>query len=169
MNYPQELNPSSHEKFLFSTGKTITVPKATPQFEMWVGETPKDSYGGKAFLNFGEPLFAELGVLRHFQNAGWNGVWVNTYGRQFLTDWTPRKNIELPEKARALYDEICNAGKSKAGCWDVFCWKNNDIVFAELKRRANDKIRNTQINWLEAALKCGLEPESFLVVEWTLV
>ncbi len=169
MNYPQELNPISHEIFHLSTNEAITIPKTTPQFKKWLGETPNDSYGRKAFLDFGEPLFAELGVLRHFQNAGWDGVWVNTWGKQFLNDWTLRKNVKLPEKIQVLFDEICAVGNSKSGCWDVFCWKNDDIVFAELKRHANDKIRNTQINWLEAALKCGLKPESFLVVEWTLV
>ncbi|MEJ7849138.1 MAG: hypothetical protein WKF92_13730 [Pyrinomonadaceae bacterium] len=169
MNYPQELNPTSNEIFRLSTDKSITVPKAMPRYKMWIGDTPEDDYGGKAFLDFGEPLFAELGILRSFQNIGWDGVWVDTYRKRFLIDWTIQKNVKLPEKIQSTFDEICAVGKSKSGCWDVFCWKSDDIVFAELKRHANDNIRNTQINWLEAALKCGLKPESFLVVEWTLV
>ncbi len=48
-------------------------------------------------------------------------------------------------------------------------WKGKKVMFAELKRFSNDKIRETQVKFLEAALTCGLNKESFLIVEWSLV
>lgn len=169
MYYPQALRPTASATFVLSSNEKIEVPKATPYFEQWLGEPLENTYGGKAVLNFnGEPLFAELGILRIFENEGWNGVWVDTYGRRFRTNWSGSEQFDLPEEKQALFDQICNAGKSNSGCWDVFCWKNDDIIFAEAKRLKNDRIQASQINWLEAALKCGLKPESFLVVEWAV-
>lgn len=52
------------------------------------------------------------------------------------------------------------------GCWDVLAWKGDRIIFTESKRLKRDKIRDTQTRWLDAALRYGLKPENFLVVEW---
>lgn len=43
------------------------------------------------------------------------------------------------------------------------------MVFAELKRRRLDRIRTTQLAWLEAALQLGLQSENFLLVEWDFI
>jgi len=51
---------------------------------------------------------------------------------------------------------------------DVFCWKDDSIIFAESKCLSKDKIRPNQIQWLDAALNYGLKEESFLMVEWDL-
>jgi hypothetical protein len=59
-------------------------------------------------------------------------------------------------------------GNTFSGCWDVVAWKNDRLVFAESKKAKNDRMRGTQLKWLEAALRCGCSVEDFLVVEWGL-
>ena len=53
-----------------------------------------------------------------------------------------------------------------AGCWDVVGWSGPDLLFAELKRRKQDRVRATQHRWLAAGLQVGLQAENFLLVEW---
>jgi disulfide oxidoreductase YuzD len=50
----------------------------------------------------------------------------------------------------------------------VFCWKEDKVIFAESKRKSKDKIRQTQIHWLETAIKYGFNEKSFLMVEWDI-
>ena len=53
-------------------------------FEAWRGPAIADTYGNKPVLDWhGEPLFAELVVLRQWQARGWDGVWVDSFRRQF--------------------------------------------------------------------------------------
>jgi hypothetical protein len=56
----------------------------------------------------------------------------------------------------------------RSGAWNVFCWRDSEYLFAESKRTGHDRIRDSQIAWLETALNLGLSPESFLIVEWTV-
>ena len=169
--FPKNLEPNAIETFRLFSGAEIQIPKATPCFEKWSGETLADTYGNKTLLNFdGEPVFAELAILRIFQNDGWSGVWVDTYRRKYRTEyWNNENGVDLPTDKRAFLDNIYKNADSTKGCWDVFCWREESVIFAESKRLSKDKIRATQINWLEAALNCGLKKEtSFLIVEWTL-
>ncbi len=168
--YPKILQPKSFEFICLSTSEEIQIPKTQPQFEKWSGEMIEDSYGGKTILNVGgEPVFAELAILRAFQKDGWSGVWVDTYSRKYRTEY--RKNeigIELLANKQQLLGRIYKILGAKKGCWDVFCWKEDKIIFAESKRFSKDRIRETQIKFLEAALAYGLHKESFLIVEWSL-
>ena len=60
-------------------------------------------------------------------------------------------------------------GNTYAGCWDIVGWHKEMVVFAELKRRKKDRMQQTQLKWLAAALQVGLKPENFLLVEWDLL
>ncbi len=123
-------------------------------------------------------MFAELAILNHFTNAGWDCRWIETYGKPktapiFLSEWkdgkyntqsnVPITNITI---SQLLSDVAKFNGNSYSGCWDVLAWKDDMIIFIESKRKRKDAIRGTQINWLSAALKSGLKPSNFLVVEW---
>lgn len=55
-----------------------------------------------------------------------------------------------------------------AGCWDVFSWRNGRVLFAESKWKDNDAIRNSQREWLQAALAGKLTSDNFLIVEWKI-
>jgi hypothetical protein len=164
---PQSLAPTSEEVISLPSGLLVHVPKATARFTAWQHDVPFDRYGQKAVLDFhSKPLFAELVILRLFEEAGWSGVWVDTYRRCFRADVT--ECVELSADKLRLLEQIYAAGGARSGCFDVFVWKEEEIMFAESKRSGRDKIRASQMRWLEGAVRSGFGLESFLVVEWSL-
>ncbi len=179
MIYPEQLRPTTYETIQLPNGSGINVLKATPLFEAWTREPLAHSYGGKPVLAFkAEPVFAELAILRHFQRAGWQGVWVDTYRRKYRVGYWDAElarlplghdSVELPIPQADLLDKIRKGtGKRWSGCWDVFCWNCDQILFAEAKRHGKDQIRDSQRQWVQSALDLGLSLETFLVVEWSL-
>lgn len=121
-------------------------------------------------LDFGgEPVFAELAILRTLQAEGWGGVWVDSYRRKYrVSYWGDSKKVSLPIEQEDLRRAIHARAGTQGGCWDVFCWKDDMHLFAEAKRSGKDQIRKNQIKWLGAALELGVPLSSFLVVEWSL-
>ena len=98
-HFPQCLAPTCEEAILLRSGSAVHLPKTTPQFSVWQHDVPFDRYGKKAVLDFrGEPLFAELVILRLFDEAGWSGVWVDTYRHCFRV--SVAKCIEIPKDKR---------------------------------------------------------------------
>lgn len=168
MKYPLQLNPTSHVRIELPSNKIVEVPQVQTTFKVWSGKNNFDTYGGKTVLSvYGKPAFAELIILKIFQPEGWEGVWVDTFQNKYRTEYFPKNEVDIPVEQDTLIEAIrAKTGMSK-GCWDVFCWKDNDIIFAESKRRGRDRIRNTQIQWLESSLEHGLSLDSFLVVEWS--
>jgi len=158
------------QKIKLPSGKEIRIRKFELSFGLWKGESVKDSYGGKAIIDCdGEPLFAELAVLRTLQKDGWQGAWVDSYRKKFRIGLPGIvEPIELPEKPKKLFDDISTKVGGFRGCWDVFAWKEDDYLFLELKREAKDYIRESQIKWLESALESGVPSDSFAILEWTL-
>jgi hypothetical protein len=102
--------------------------------------------GKKAVLDFnGRPAFAELAILWTLQHEGWQGVWVDSFRRAFRTDyWNSAPQKSLPEKPSALSEEIWSLAKIRSGVWDVFCWQDDKVLFAESKRGKRDRIRPSQ-------------------------
>src|ERR1035438_5123076 len=116
--YPEKLQPISSDPLPLPSGLTVPIPKACPKFNAWRGDVPFNRYGGKQVLDFqGEPLFAELVILRLFQQCGWQGVWVDSYRRRFLVGIG--KRTELPEKPKAILERIYETAGSRGGCFDV--------------------------------------------------
>jgi hypothetical protein len=171
MRLPPAFQPTSVEEIQLPSGGTVTVPKCTPLFYEWEGTPIVDTYNGKQVLDVrGRPAFAELAILWALQEAGWEGVWIDTYRRSFRTGyWEVPALPELPRPAAELLAGIYDRAGSKAGAWDVFFWRPGDFRFVESKRRKRDRIRDSQRTWLEAALGIGMTTEQFLVVEWALV
>ncbi len=169
MNYPPSLVPSASEPFKLDDGRVVEVPKATPSFAAWTGSPPGESYGGKAILDFnGRPAFAELAILWSFMDAGWDGVWMDSFGKRYLRDfWPAPVSQDLPPEQENLLQEIIARASGRGRPWDVFCWSSQAVVFAEAKRRKRDKIQETQIRFLAAALELGLPLSAFLLVEWS--
>lgn len=167
MRFPESLTPTATIAFQISDRLTISVPKVIAAFRPWMGSPVSDDCGGKPILDCaGEPLFAELVVLRQFQAAGWQGVWMDTYHRRTRTGIT--EDVSLPDERRALLTRITNRAGIPHGCFDVFAWRDDVVVFAETKRAGRDRIRPSQIRWLSAALDVGVPLDSLLVVEWSL-
>jgi hypothetical protein len=169
MRYPRLLEPDGTEGIKLRSGHIVDVPKTHPQFRLWSGEPILDTYGKKPVLDSdGLPAFAEMRILRLFQQDSWTGVWVDTFRRKFRTEFWPKNEIQLPPQERELLENIYRRAGNRNGCWDVFCWKGADHIWAESKFRGRDSITAAQEKWLDAALECGLPLSSFLIVEWAL-
>jgi len=164
------VHKKEESKIKLPSGKEVGIRKLQLYFNVWKGETIKDSYGGKTVIDCdGEPLFAELAVLRTLQKEGWQGAWVDSYRKKFRVGLPGVvESIDLPEKPKKLFDDIYAKVGGFKGCWDVFVWKNDDYLFLELKRESRDRIRDSQIKWLEAALGLGVTSDSFAILEWIL-
>jgi hypothetical protein len=147
---------------------SVGVARCHFLFKPWQGKPLPDTYGGKAVLDFGgQPVYAELAILRTPQETGWDGVWVDTYGRQFRRDLPP-DSCELPSHALERYKRICRANGDKvSGCFDVFAWKGPAYLFVESKG-GKDSIHANQTAWVEAALRSGVPLDSLLICEWEL-
>lgn len=156
------------------------IPLCRPSFMASATLTDTHTFGGKQLLDVdGKPQFAEVAILRAFENADWEGRWVETYGHMhnaaLWREWKPggpsaqgHVPIETAWVHERLLAIVAANGGSYSGCWDVLAWKDDRLVFAEAKLSKKDRIRGTQLQWLEAALKCGFGVEDFLVVEWSL-
>ncbi len=170
MKYPERINPTSTEKFHLLSGNVVAIQKSFLSFERWHGEPVNDTYNNKPVVNYNsKPAFAELAILRIFESDGWQGVWVDTYRGKFRTEYFPKNEVYLPNEQKIVLQSIYAANGSRKGCWDVFCWKESKHIFTESKWQGHDNIRDTQRHWLEAAIKCGMPMDSFLVVEWNLI
>jgi hypothetical protein len=144
----------------------MTVAKAKPPFRKWSREMPRDTLNGKPLLEFhSEMVFEELAILRTFQQAGWGGRWIDSFHQRYLTKYWPMSVSEpLPAKQQSILDSIRFKAGGSGGCFDVFCWRGEELLFAESKW--HDKILKTQTRWLEAALDIGIPEDSFLIVQW---
>jgi hypothetical protein len=110
--------------------------------------------------------FAELQIVDGLEADGWKAAWVHRPGK-FLSMWEPRVATILPSAALELHDRICEEGSNRAGCWDVFAWRDGVCLFAELKRgNSSDRVRKSQLLWRESALRLGVPSESFAIIEW---
>lgn len=154
------------------SGAKATVRKISPVFSPWSGDPIEDDYGGKPVLDIaGKPLFAELAILRSLKSVGWEGgCWVDSYRNRRLTGLPHNESspVDLPPDRERLLSQIRERNGGWSGCWDVFVWREDRVLFAEAKRAGEDDIRTSQLEWLESALRLGLDPESFVVVEWRL-
>lgn len=179
MIYPTFLQPTGTELFTVSD-QAVQIPKCFITLEEWAGKPVNETFGGKPIVSFeNEPMFAELAIMKHFAKAGWQARWIETYGRSnrdpmFLTEWKDDKYINqtphpIDDKdiLNLLTKLMMQNANSYSGCWDVLGWKDGRVIFAELKRMKQDRIRTTQIQWLASGLEQSLLPENFLVVQWS--
>src|SRR5215212_464831 len=106
------------------SGATVQVPTCFVRFEPWRGEPVPTWVGNKAQLDYqGEPLYAELLILRVLQREGWEGAWVDGFHRQFRTGLPIHHMVrDLPGDKRALLSRIARKPGFPSGCWDVFAW-----------------------------------------------
>jgi hypothetical protein len=151
------------------SGTVISVPVCFRFFERWQGKPICDDYGHKAVLDMnGEPLFAELAILRLIQAGGWQAVWIDTYGKRFLQSLPQSRrspSCDLPAHAAKLLGQANADQKWHKGCPDVLAWSEGSYLFVEAKRRGRDAILKTQLHWLESA-RAVVPLDSILIFEW---
>ncbi|MEJ2378204.1 MAG: VRR-NUC domain-containing protein [Pseudolabrys sp.] len=98
--------------------------------------------------------------------------WVSSFGgfkyiNEMPLDAKLRQGLtKLPNEKERLLLDIRKQARCRGGCFDVFVWRHNEILFCEAKRSGHDRLRETQRKWIEAALACGIPLHSLLVVEW---
>ena len=134
----------------------------------WAGEVPASfrAVPNKPPLTYdGQALYPEFILLRLLERAGWSGCWVNNWRRAFWRDIDVEVTLPPGEAAIIRQIEACAGGRE--GGWDVFAWKGDEVVFVESKQHSKDRLRPTQLAWLECGLQHGVPLSSFLIVEWT--
>jgi hypothetical protein len=98
---------------------------------------------------------------------------VSTYGGLRFFSEQPAagrgNTITLPHLVYSRLKSIAEANGTWAGTFDVVAWRDDHLLFTELKRRGRDTIRNTQRQWLSSALSLGFNIDSFHVLEWDLL
>lgn len=168
IEWPELLKPNSF-CILPINGTSQKIGMATPILPPWVGVKPNDTYGGKPIVNLnGTPTFAELFLLECMRSNGWQGAWIDSYKQKYRVHYfEPREVPGLPDEPRKVLSRILGHSNFPKSCWDLVCWKGRDkLVFVEAKRKSKDKIRDSQIQFIERALSNGLHPNQFLIVEW---
>lgn len=170
------------EIFTLKDGRSVHVPRATTALVKWTGEKLNNTFGGKPVVDVnGSPAFAELAIVDLLAKSGYSVRWAETYARggkipAFLVHWEDRpykEQIGKPITEQWVLDTLLGIASlnegSYSGCWDVVAWKNERLLFAESKRNGRDRIRPSQISWLDASLRYGLKPENFVIVQWDFV
>ena len=171
MKLPALLTPTTAERVRLPSGHEVELPKATPRFPEWNGEFPWSTCGNEPILDLlGDPLYAEIGILRLLEAEGWSGVWVNSVRRgPYPRRWTPSPIMILPpSNLLNLLDQIYARIGKRSGTFDVLAWADERVLFAEAKHGGKDALRPSQKAWIEAALDEGVPLGALLVVEWGL-
>jgi hypothetical protein len=208
--YPSELGPLAKKRVELLSGNHVQITRFTPRLERWSerlhgpvpmktnkrGDLVRDDYNGKPFFWVeGEPKFAELAILRKFQRAGWEGVWVDTFKGKYRTDWpppageidalpgapdepgelptpgSPAERIDLFDFCYRKMMEQRGERYHRSGCPDIFVWKDDHYFFVESKNgMKNEDFTRPQKQWMEAILEVGVSPEGLAgivsVAEW---
>lgn len=148
------------------------IKKEKYYFNRWTEKLEFDTYGNKPIVEYNnKPTFAELAVVEKISRDGVNAVWVDNFRRKFRNKLpNEHQEIILPEQIKEQIDLIVQQNKSMSGCWDIISWNERfEIKFYELKLKAKDKIRNTQINFLQSAIAVGLKTSCFTIIEWEFI
>lgn len=172
MDIPKELQPTGTMEVNLSNGTTVLLPVCHPVFSLWSGPPVSFDYGKKPILDHkGEACFAELVILRILLDHGWDGVWVETYGgthylRTMPNEWKlGSEHVSIPADKEGLLRRIWKTARTTA-CFDVFAWRDGQILFCEAKRTGKDRLTAAQQKFIEGALACGVSPKELLIVEW---
>lgn len=182
MELPPTLRPTTAEAVSLADGTLVRIPKVRLTLPRWRGAalpSSSPSWRVKPLTEVaGRPYFAELAVRDCLAAAGWEARWVETYGTGaeplFLEKWidgplSTQQSVPITSfsvRVRLAAIAAANGRHRYAGCWDVVAWQSAEPLFLEVKRADRDRLQPTQGSWLDAALRCGLTAQNFLLVEW---
>ena len=113
--------------------RTVDISTLRRQEQRWAGPEPEwlHAVPNKPALQFGDqPMWAEFILLRLLESDGWSGAWVKNWGGSRAFWRNPRVPVELPPTANSLFRRIEErSGGRGGGCWDIFAWRDEDILF----------------------------------------
>jgi hypothetical protein len=80
--------------------------------------------------------------------------------------WLLREqHVSIPTEKEAILKRIWQTSGTTA-CFDVFAWKDSEVLFCEAKHQGKDKLTDAQLRFIEGALACGIPLNSFPIAEW---
>jgi len=172
MNLPVQLIPTKTKLVRLPSGGTVALPVCQPAFIRWKGKPLAFDFGKKPVVDDGgKSVFAELALLNLLRSSGWDGVWVSAFGgthflREMPSDWKlASHHVPIPKEKEDVLRRIWDAAGAKA-CFDVFAWKDSDILFCEAKY-GKDRLTKPERKFIEGALQCEVRSESLLIAEWS--
>lgn len=115
----------------------------------------------------GRALFPEIALLALFQKAGWKGVWVDGAHRRYY-DKMPNvsKGAGLETRIAGLLARVNAAATGRrCSCWDLVLWDGKTVLLVDVESGPVAP-GHARVAWLDAALRAGVSPGQFLVVEW---
>jgi hypothetical protein len=159
-------------------GVRVDVPTVRLRFREWKGPGPKrtwaqgwsDTYGKPLVVGGDdEPSVVEIEIVRRLSHAGWEAAWIDTLGKApaWMRPWTDR-GIGLPTAIAGIVARLRAASAPDGRPWDVVAWREDRVLFLDAKRRQHDRIRPSQVAWLDAAVRQRLPEVGFGIVEWDL-
>lgn len=164
---PRELTEffDGSPKEIKAVGEKPSVEYRVAYFPEYSGPPPQRTWR-KPIVGPPDRPFAELQLTQRLEQDEWTAAWVHRPGK-FIATWEPRTEVRFPKAALELLERIRRRAGSRAGCWDVFAWKNGRPLFMEVKRRnGSDKLQKSQLIWRKAALREGVPESAFQLVEW---
>jgi hypothetical protein len=152
--------------------RQVAIPRCRVAFEYCskpVPVGPDTAWAAKPqVLLDGRALFPEIALLALFKKAGWTGVWVDSVHRRHY-DKMPNlsKGVGLDTRTAGMLAKVNAAAAAgrRASCWDLVLWDGRTTLFVDVTPGATAP-GHARIAWLEAAIRTGLSPGQFLVVEW---
>ena len=160
---------------LLPAGQAVQIRTQRWVLEPWEGEDPP----GLATPWARKPKFsvrgcrscAELAVVDHLRADGWHGVWVNAFRGELRSQWFPAPAVKTlaeagaPRWAVEIFGQLRAAnGGTLSGFFDVFAWREpGQVGFYEAKV-GPDRIKPTQLRFMELALRPH-RLEDFMIVE----
>jgi hypothetical protein len=171
-------SPNAPRRGSTCRGREEPVYIATQRWalEAWDGEDPPSPakiWARKPkFAVNGSRSCAKLAIVHHLRDDGWRGVWVNSFGpRELRSEWFPAPAAKTlaqtgaPDWAVGAFERLRAAnGGTLGGFFDVFAWlEPGQVRFCEAKV-GPDRIKTTQIRFLEVALRFH-RPADFMIIQ----
>lgn len=160
-----------------SPGAPLAVWHIRVEMKQWSPQpsdpplTWNETYGKRQVLSAtGSRSVAEIEIARRLRKAGWQAGWLDSFGRAptDFQEWIVAPD-ELPAALRSALLEISLAMRSRTNSHpDIIGWRSgklSDAIFIEYKG-PNDRIRATQIAWLQAAFGMGISRDQFAIAQW---
>jgi hypothetical protein len=158
-----------------SGGDPVYIATQRWVLEPWEGEDQPGlsrSWSIKPkFSVSGSRSCAELAVLHHLQDGGWQGIWVNAYNPpRLVSEWPPESGVKTisqtgaPPWAVEIFDRLraANGGKL-GGFFDVFAWREpGEVRFDEVKV-SRDPIGLNQRKFVKLALDLHHRLDQFTI------